>query len=347
MSDRYDRDAATANDEDAVAQLIRTAGRRADPPAATYERTLAAATAAWHAKVRRRTQWRASVAIAASLVLVTMVVLLVGNLPQQPSPIMGPIMGHTDRIIGTVEIQTIPGGRWMTLRDEAQGLSVGSHLRTRAGSRAGLVLAGGVSVRLADATDVVLESSSRVRVLAGRIYLDTGYPGARNAAGDARRVEVITAAGIASDIGTQFEVLYLDDVYRLRVREGRVLLSHESGEVDSSAGEQLTIDAGGALKRTRIAARDSEWQWVQSVAPAPNIDEQPVTVLLAWVARETGKSIRFEKPEVERRASTTILHGNIRHLAPLEALSVMLATTDLEHALLDDGTILIRLKTIQ
>jgi hypothetical protein len=54
--------------------------------------------------------------------------------------------------------------------------------------------------------------------------------------------------------------------------------------------------------------------------------------------------VTFERPEIERKASSTILHGSIRNLAPLEALSVMLATTDLEYALPDDGTILIRLK---
>jgi hypothetical protein len=82
---------------------------------------------------------------------------------------------------------------------------------------------------------------------------------------------------------------------------------------------------------------------VQSVAPAPDIDEQPVTLLLTWVGRETGKVIRFASPDVERRAGQTILHGNIRHLSPMEALQVMLATTDFEPAVSDD-TILIRLK---
>jgi hypothetical protein len=72
-----------------------------------------------------------------------------------------------------------------------------------------------------------------------------------------------------------------------------------------------------------------------------------VTVLLTWVARETGRAVRFASPDIERKAGTTILHGNIRHLAPLEALSVMLATTDLEYTLPDDATILIRLKDIQ
>jgi len=343
MTDEHDPDAEAANSQDGVARLIRTAGRRADPPRATYERALAAATVAWHTKLRRRAQRRAFGAIAASFVLVSTAALFVAYLQRASVP----IIGRTDRIIGTVQLQTSPGDQWMALRDSTQGLSAGSQMRTGAGGRVGVMLASGVSLRLADATEVVLESGSRVRVLTGKIYLDTstGYPqGAANIAGDARRIEVITAAGTASDIGTQFEVQYRDDAYRLRVREGHVLLQRTSGRVDGSAGEQLSIDARGTLERTRMPAQDTAWEWVESVAPAPDIDNKPVTVLLTWVARETGKSIRFDKPDVERRASTTILHGSIRDLAPLDALSAMLATTNLEHVLLGDGTILIRLK---
>jgi ferric-dicitrate binding protein FerR (iron transport regulator) len=214
-------------------------------------------------------------------------------------------------------------------------------MRTLAGSRAGVVLAAGVSLRLAEATEIALESDSRLRVIAGKVYVDTGA--ARRTGG----IEVVTEAGTAVDIGTQFEVQYRDHEYRLRVREGRVMLRREVGEVDGQAGEQLTIRAGGVLERAHIAPDDPEWNWVESLAPAPDIDKQPITVLLDWVARETGRSIRFATPETERKADTTILHGNIRHLAPLEALSVMLATTDLEYALPDDATILISLRDIQ
>ena len=78
------------------------------------------------------------------------------------------------------------------------------------------------------------------------------------------------------------------------------------------------------------------------MASAPEINEQPVTELLEWVARETGRPIRYKDSEVERRAATTILHGSIRHFAPLEALGVMLATTNLEYVELPDGTLLIQ-----
>lgn len=338
MAGPHDQDVEKTGDVEAIARLIRAAGRRAEPPAEAYERVLGATTSVWRAKVRWRRQWQVSAAIAASLLLVMVSVLLIDHRPQAPEQ----TLASTDRVIGMVEMQLIENGAWMTLRDETHDVPAGSRIRTLAGSRAGLMLESGISVRLADATDIEVESGSRLRVLAGRIYLDTG-----ESTDLSRRIEVITPVGIASDIGTQFEVLYRDNVYRLRVREGHVRLLRKSDEINSAEGEQLTIHAGGSIERARIPPQDAEWQWVESVAPAPAIDDQPVTVLLAWVSRETGRPIRFETSEVERRAARTILHGNIRHLAPLEALSIMLATTDLEHALLDDGTILIRLRAMR
>jgi hypothetical protein len=341
MTDRPEHDVA-ASDRDVIAQLLRSAGRRTDPPAAAYERVLGVATDAWQAKIDRRRRSRVALALAASFVIAIASALFVYTRPPAPAS----IAGRTDRIIGTVEVRATRDGAWVTLGDQPQAVAFGSELRTRPGSRAGLVLDGGVSLRLADATDMVLESSSRVQVLSGRVYLDTGSAEALNRT---RPIEVVTPKGVTRDVGTQFEVLYHDDIYRLRVREGRVLLSRRGPgfwppEIDGAAGEQLTIDASGTLERTLIAAEDSQWQWIQSVAPAPDIDEQPVTLLLTWVGRETGRVIRFASPDVERRASQTILHGNIRHLAPMEALQVMLATTDFEPAVSDD-TILIRLKT--
>jgi len=317
-----------------VARLIRAAGRRADPPAAAYERTLAATTAVWQNKLRSRQRRQVFSAAAAALILVTAAILFTRHSPSSSSV----TIGRTDRIIGTVEV--LNDDRWVVARDEEQPLLAGTHVRTRVGSLAGLIV-GAASIRLADATDVVLESGSRVRVLAGRIYLDSG---STNALQDARSITVVTAAGSASDLGTQFEVQYRDSVYRLRVREGRVALSSRTGDIDSGAGEQVTINARGAIERTHIAPADEDWQWAQSLAPAPDIDNQPLAVLLSWVARETGRKIRFTAPDVEDRALTTVLHGNIRHLTPLDALSVMLATTDLEYVMPDSTSILIRLK---
>lgn len=91
-----------------------------------------------------------------------------------------------------------------------------------------------------------------------------------------------------------------------------------------------------------MGPQDVYWEWVHAVAPVPLVDGRPLAVLLDWVARETGRPLRYASPTIREQAMNTVLHGRIRDLAPLEALEVMLATTDLDYALLADGTIEIR-----
>ena len=336
MPEYTDDRARPADDSDLVAHLMRAAGRRIEPPAAAYDRVLEAATASWERKVRRRRLVRVSGVAAASIAVVTAVLALVTILHRAPEA----LVGNIDRVTGECEIMR--GGAWTTVSG-AVDLGAGQRIRTHGESRAGILLAGEVSLRLADRTEVLLESASRVRVLAGKIYVDTGA----SAASVHPRIEVVTPAGVAADYGTQFEVRYIEGVFRVRVREGRVSIDpSDAASLGAVAGDDVTMRAG-AVERQRIAATDEEWQWAQSIAPKPDIDGRPVSFLLAWVARETGKEVRFAEPVLERKADTTILHGDIGDLAPLDALALMLATTDMEHAILDDGTILIRLRRSQ
>jgi len=145
-------------------------------------------------------------------------------------------------------------------------------------------------------------------------------------------------------VGTQFELKVAGKALRLRVREGRVEVDRAGQLFAGVAGEQLELDTQGAATHSSIAATDADWQWAEAVAPAPDIDGQPASVLLAWVARETGRRLRYQSTTVESRAANVILHGNIRHLAPLAALDVMLATTDLEYTLVGD-TMEVRVRT--
>jgi len=119
-------------------------------------------------------------------------------------------------------------------------------------------------------------------------------------------------------------------------------LQHGAVRRRGAAGEQITIGDDDVFRSVAIAANDPDWLWIHSLATAPDIDDQPLTVLLAWVARESGVKVRYASPAIERKATATILHGSIQRLKPFEALEVMLATTDLRHEVLSDGTILIK-----
>ncbi len=308
---------------DMVGELIRAAGRRTEPPAQAYQQVLGASLAAFREKTTRRRErfWLVG-ALAAGLAAVSVAVLL----QWQPAP-MQPRVATVARTIGAVEVAA--GDDWRTLSGSRTRLSAGDRIRTRAGGGAALTLPGGSSLRLAAATELALDAPRQYRLLEGTLYLDN-----RGSVGTGFRIG--TPVGTVRDVGTQFELSVADNTLRLRVREGRVEIERGGHTLSSSAGEQLDVDLLGGVSRSSIAATDPAWQWAETLAPAPDIDGKPASELLAWVARETGRRLRYQTPLVEQRAATVILHGNIRHLAPLAALDAMLATTDLEYVLVGD-----------
>lgn len=324
---------ASDRSHDTLARLIEGAGRREAPPAQAYERALIATTEAWRAKVRRR-RWRLATSIAASIAALGAGTFIALQSFDSPPRIAEPV-ANVARVIGDVRVRSGMSGEWTSLRERGPALPVGATVRTEAGSSVALQM-DGVSVRIAERAEMVIESRARLRLATGKVYVDTGSDGVIG------RMLVASDAGTVSDVGTQFEVQYRPGEYRVRVREGEVLLERGNEQLRSRAGEQISIDGAGVIRRTAVTADDPAWHWIHALAAAPEIDNQPLTTLLAWVARETGVAVRYATPAIERRANDTILHGSIRGLAPLEALAVMLATTDLRHEVLADGTIMIK-----
>jgi len=319
-----------SGDRDVAARLIRTAGRREQPPVEAYERALRAATTAWQVKVGRRRRGRFTLWLAAGLAAVSAIALFDRYL-DTGTPVR---VGVVDRAIGVVEWREPDREGWRAA-SHSMDLLGGGTLRTREGS-ASITLDNGVSVRIAQASEVRLHAPSRIDVVEGLVYVDT-----HASTPVVRRIEVVTDAGTAWDVGTQFEVLYRNATYRLRVREGRVVVQRGEREFDGHAGEQLLLTRAGEMQRTRVSLSGSEWRWVEQLATVPVIDQRSLTDLLEWVARETGRPIRFVSLDVKHAAARTVLHGALRDLPPLDALGVILATTDFDYALPDDGTILI------
>jgi ferric-dicitrate binding protein FerR (iron transport regulator) len=318
---------------DSLARLIEAAGRREAPPTQAYERALAATTQVWQAKVRRR-RWRIAANMAAGIATLGLGTFIALRSFESGPSIAEPI-ANVARVIGAVSVRSSDSRDWTSLREDGPALPSGAVLRTSARSGAALQI-GDVSVRIADRSEVVVESGSQLQLAHGKVYVDTVSDRGTG------RMRVISDGGTVTDVGTQFEVLYQPGAYRVRVREGEVLLQRGEERWRSRAGEQISIDGNGVVSNATIAADDPAWRWVQALGSAPDIDNQPLTILLAWVAREAGVAVRYATPAIEQRASDTILHGSIRGLEPLDALAVMLATTDLRHEVLADGTIMIK-----
>ena len=326
----------TSGDVELVARLVRTGGSRVSPPPGASEQVFAAASAALATKLaeRRRARFTRTLALAASVVVAIGVVTWMGTRPHVNLQV-----ATTERQSGEVALLAAGQQSWQTLSPGAL-VTQGSSLRTGADSGVAVRMTNGLSLRIDAGSDVAFETPLRVRLRQGALYVDTREGGKRSGTLPAS-IEVVTPLASVRDVGTQFEVRLVDADTLLRVREGSVWLTHAGGEVKGRAGEQLQVAAGGGLARRAIASDDPVWYWVQVMASAPEIDEQPLSSVLAWVARETGRTIRYDSPATEQRAAAAILHGSIRGLDPLPALETVLATSALGYRIVEDGTILI------
>jgi ferric-dicitrate binding protein FerR (iron transport regulator) len=317
---------------DAMGELIRAAGRREDPPESAYRKVFGAAHSAFRAKASERSRRHAFVWAAAASVAVAAIVVL---MRWDPISLQRPVVASVDRIVGSVEV-AYQGG-WRPLGETGGRITRDTRLRTLPGSSAALIIDGGDSLRLAADTELQFDGPRSLRLDRGSVYLDI-----RASMGTG--VRIATPAGTVRDLGTQFELRVADSSLRLRVREGRVEIDRAGQQLVGAAGEQLDIDAFGNVARSSIAADSDLWKWAEMLAPAPDIEGRPASELLAWVARETGLALHYSDQAVQQRAASVRLHGNIRHLAPLDALDVMLATTDLDYDL-SEGRIEIRARS--
>jgi len=318
----------TAEDGDRVGDIIRAAGRRPAPSATDYADVLAISHGAWRRKVRAVRRRRFAYAAAASIVAAVIAGVGMQTLRTDASvAVAGVVQGPTEVML--------PGTRdWRPLDIADDELFPGTRLRTLANSRASFDLSRGASLRLDSGTTILLESDSRISLDSGALYLDSGL-GVRTA-----QYEVVTALGTVRDIGTQFEVASVGGSLRVRVREGRVELDRVDGgeQISGLAGQQFTLSGTGAVARADLAPDDPAWAWTEHLAPAQQIDDRSAFDILSWVARETGRQLRFEDAAAESLARNSSLSGGGQSLSPSEALDVATRLADLDWRI-DDGVI--------
>ena len=326
--------AAGTEGRDVLGELIQAAGRRTTPSSEHYEQAFAAAHTAWRRKIharRRRQGFFAAAATLAALAIGLSTVLRL--MPEGPIP----AVATTVVVQGDAAVFSPETGTWQPLGEPGVQLGPSSRLRTEADGRTALRLARDISVRINTDSELVFLSTSELELIAGTIYVDSGPDDSVG------RVEVTTTHGTIRDIGTQFEVKAVAGSLRVRVREGVVQLYQpgQPPELEGAAGEEFQIDTAGTIRRARFSRYDPEWGWAEALAGPPDVDGLPVLEFLNWVARETGRQIHYEPPGVQLTAGTSVLHGSAQSLTPMDALDVMLATTDFNYELRTNGVIVI------
>lgn len=290
------------NEEEQVRHLLEEAGPRPEVPPEDLAKIKAAFRAEWQEHLRRRrSPDRRLWLLAASVVLA----LGLGwwLWPAAPAVPVARVESSGETIRGGAKVET--GESPAAFR-----LAGGSSLRLDAGSR----------VRLVSASEVWLEL--------GAVYLDSAGVGT---------VAIHTPLGTVTEVGTQFEVRLLGSAVRVRVREGAVRVdSHQA-----DAGTELTLRADGSVTRSRIAAYGPPWSWVLKAAPPLRIEGLTLEEVLEGVVRETGWTVRYEDPGIAASAGEIVVHGDVEHLAPDQALEVVLPGAGLDHRVVD-GVLILR-----
>lgn len=317
---------------DALGAVIGAAGKRTAPPAEAYAQVCEAAHRAWQAKLRTRRRHRRYAAAAALAAAGAMAAMLAGLRPPSPPP----LVASTTLVRGEVRVRAPGDGAWRRL-DRGQPIVPGARLRSAPGGRLALRLTGGVSLRVDAASEITVAAARAIELLRGTIYVDSG------AGAGAAPVVVTTEIGTVRDVGTQFEVAADAGALRVRVREGavRVDAGGTGGGLVGAAGEQISLAADGAIERAAFAPFGPAWGWAETLAGAAEVEGRSLREFLGWVARETGRELRFDTPVTETRARAVTLHGDAAGLTPMRALEVMLTTTDFDYAIRGDGAILV------
>ena len=343
MTDRDDSRQNKDRDERAMADLLRLAGprepvppeverrvyarvkqewaRHAQPDTETVYRNVRASWSEAAARPRRIRRWAIPVALAASAVF-ALLLILPGPVTDSPAVAVGTV---------TVAAETSGSGKVYAVGDT---ISAGATLSTSDAGGMSIRLANAESIRLDRNTTLVVYDETSFELRNGRVYADTGDLMYRD-----QGLVIDTAMGSVTDIGTQFAVSIGDTELDVAVREGRVDVAQDDEVFVAVAGERIRLDGSGA-SITPISARDDYWAWTADLAPAFEIDGEPLLDFLRWAARETGYELVFEDNELRMQAMRVDLHGSVSDFAPLDAVEAVLAGTTFKYRI-TDGKIII------
>lgn len=328
-------DKSTELSDEALALLLSQVDSRLSPPEdverAVYEQTRGdwLALQARHAKKLRKVRTYRFLAVAAVILLAIMI-----------KPAFFPAGTATDGLamLGVVNNQV--GTAFVVRGNQRRPLSVGSaandvpdnqlfsgdSIITTAGSGVSINWAAGSIIRLAASSELTLHGAAELELKSGQIYAD--IPTLPSDQSAALNLKINTRFGTVQHIGTQFMVSDHPDAVVVMVREGSVSVTNEQQTLVTTAGHQSTLDSGGEINRSAVPVFGDEWQWAEQLAPAFNVEGQPLHEVLQRIGREAGKQILYESADAEQIAKSTVMHGSI-DAAPEYALENLLETNDL------------------
>jgi ferric-dicitrate binding protein FerR (iron transport regulator) len=322
-------DSTSRNPDEAADSALRDGLRsRALSPEA-LQRIRAATEAEWRSSVaqpqvepRRRSSWLKFAAAASVLLLAGAGVIGVIGYNNQSAVGM---------LVATVERSEAPGIELRQILRADEPMPAGADLRVFARLEVRgdslLKLAGGGNLRVARGSSFDIPDAYTVRLESGELYVDIP-PGSRTS----DPFVVVTPAGQFRHLGTQFGVAIVGGKTRLRVREGSVLWHAAGGDQTVNAGTEVIMDER-EISRRAIPTVGRDWAWAETLAPEIEIENRPLQEFLTWFSRETGRRLVVADDTARRQVGSILMHGNVRGLTAIEALSAVMSSTTLHYEL--------------
>lgn len=317
-------------DDEAIESILRSAPRRPIPSAANVAMARSVVHDEWRALYGRRRKRRNLVSLAAAAAIVCAVAAGL-YLLRVPSAIPEKV-ATVERSAGSLYLL----GEQSVLHkaSDLAELMTGQTLVT--GQDAGLALSwlGGGSLRIDSDSRIEFLSSGEVFLHDGRVYFDSQA----SAAGPARADFVIrTDDGVIRHVGTQYMASVTASGVTVNVREGQVRILADTFDATAVAGQQVRVQGSARPAYSNVRTHGELWHWAEKFAPTIDVDGQSAHQFIRWAARESGLNVRFADDGVETLAHETHMSGDTGELEPRVALQVLLQTTTLDAAFVDDA----------
>lgn len=324
--------------EDPLDTVFKHAPSRPAPSAADRRAVQDAVHEEW-LQVTARRRWRhRAIGFAAAAAVVLAVSLLLLDIGGQAGRPEAREMARVEKITGPVRVIAADTGGDGAALAIGTPVYVAQTLRTGGESGIALRLANGLSLRVDEHSELDLIDDYSVKLLSGRVYVDTGTGGVGSPSRDG--FELLTARGTVRHVGTQYMVRMDGARLAVSVRRGAVQflgVEDEGSALVVSGGQEVSVTDRGGPKVSVSDTHGDQWQWAEELGPGFALDGRSMDEFLAWVARETGLELKYRSSAAKQAAEQTALHGTV-DLPAREALDIVIMSTDLA-AEIEDGVI--------
>ena len=316
MSDKGDN--AILESETSFENLLERVTIRPVPSDEDAEIARSAVRTEWLAATHRRKRQRRFVSLAAAA-SVLLVIALVARLASTPELI--PVqVASIEKSIGSIYV--LGEQSRLQVAGDLSSISAGQTIVTGNASGLGLVWGNGGSLRIDADSRVAFVSASAIELVSGRMYFDSMSSNVN--------LDVRTEFGVIRHLGTQYIGRVDSQSLSVSVREGRVSVDGLYFDPVAEQRQRLTITGNTRPQVLSISPYGDEWTWIEVTAPRSDFNGKTIYEFLQWVARETGLTIEFDDPDVERLVRENILKGQV-DAEPRIALRQRMLVADLRY----------------